>query len=549
MNRILCFCALILAAGLGAQAPDWLWGASGGGTDREEARAIVCDAQGNTYVTGTFQGAVQFGNTYFDTGTDTDIFVAKLDPQGNWLWAKRAGNDEYNDSGEDIAIDAAGNLYLAGWFNQVATFDNLGVVTQGGIGAYVAKLSPAGQWLWVNQANGSHPVHGYCVTTSENGHAVVAGCFVEEDFFGSHSVTCDYGDKIWVAETDADGNWIWAETGGSQDWTEAPLDLATDSVGNSYLTGYFQMQALFGTTTLTSGGPYSSFVAKLSDGGDWLWAVQAVSLELNEGHGMACDAQGNAFVTGVFTETALFGAHSLEAPGSYQDEIYLAKLSPSGDWLWAIQGGGSHDDWGWDVDVASDGTCFVTGSVVGTVAFGPHQLLSYATQDQVFVAKADADGNWLWATRAHGGFAVGYGVDADQSGNSYVCGSFDYFNYFGSDTIEALGDLDVFVAKLAASGTDADDNLLPGPGSTFLSGPWPNPLNCGSTATLKARLADGETGSLSLFNQRGQKIWSRPLAPGETELSIGSNNLKPGLYLCHLKTGRSSEVKKLVIVP
>ncbi len=549
MNRIYCFCVLVMAAGLSAQAPEWLWGSCGGGTDREEARAIVCDAQGNTYITGTFQGSVQFGDTYFNTGTDTDIFVAKLDPQGNWLWAKRAGNDEYNDSGEDIAIDAAGNLYLAGWFNQVGTFDHLGVTTQGGIGAYVAKLSPAGEWLWVNEANGPNPVHGYCVTTSENGHVVVAGSYDEEAFFGSHSVNCDYGDEIWVAETDADGNWIWVETGGGLDNVEAPLDLATDSDGNCYLTGYFAVQAQFGATNLSSSGPYSSFVAKLSDDGDWLWAKQPVSVDWNEGHAIACDAAGNAYVTGVFTESALFGSHSLEAPGNYQDEIYLAKLSPSGNWLWAIQGGGTHDDWGWDVEVGVDGNCFVTGWVIGTVDFGSHHLISYSTQEAVFIAKADPDGNWLWATRAEGGFAIGYGIDTDPAGNSYVCGSFNYLNYFGPDTIEALGYLDVFVAKLAASASDTDDRLIPGPYEAMLSGPWPNPFRTGETVQFKTRLAAGESGSLSLYNQRGQKIRSLTVAPGEHDLCLDSQGLKPGLYLCRLESKRTSSEKKLILLP
>ena len=71
----------------------------------------------NAYATGFFQGSsADFGNTTLSSSGSTDVFVAKLDSSGNWLWAKRAGGSTYDDSGYGIAVDSSGNAYVTGHF-------------------------------------------------------------------------------------------------------------------------------------------------------------------------------------------------------------------------------------------------------------------------------------------------------------------------------------------------------------------------------------------------------------------------------------------------
>lgn len=546
MNKLLVMLMfLFIGAGLAAQTPpEWLWATSSGSTDWELAEDIVCDAAGNVYVTGFYKGAIQFGDFYADSGGDQEIFVVKLDAAGNYLWAQHAGSP-HNDSAEDIAIDAAGNVYITGWFQTIATFGSLGVVSNGSSDIFIAKLSPDGDWLWVWGAGGEQADHGYSITVAPNGHCFVAGSFYEEAFFGDHSIECDLMNDIFIAETNANGNWIWAETAGGPD-TEACWDLAADASGNCYLTGYISDETDFGSTHLVTQGPYDSFVAKINDG-NWLWAIQVNSALQDVAHGIALDPSGDLLVTGYFTGPAGFGGTTLSPDGEW--DIYLAKLSSAGNWIWAVKAGGTDYDMAYDVTVDQAGNCYVTGSVVGSVNFGPHSYPTGNTNDALFIAKADADGNWLWARRALSWqVAVGYSIAVDASGRSFVSGYFFDHVDFGNTGLNSNGAADLLIAGLAA---DTVPNNDPGwenlPEIAFSL--CPNPARTGEPLRFQLALSGGESATLSLFNQRGQLIISRSLDPGDREFSLDSQDLKPGLYLCRLETSRSTPVKKLLVLP
>ncbi len=110
-SLILCLVLLCGAVVLRAQTPEWDWAVGAGGTGVDEGLSIAIDSQGNQYVTGSFRGTAAFGNHTLTASGDNwteDIFAAKLDPAGNWLWAVKAGGIDY-DEGNGIAVDGAGN--------------------------------------------------------------------------------------------------------------------------------------------------------------------------------------------------------------------------------------------------------------------------------------------------------------------------------------------------------------------------------------------------------------------------------------------------------
>jgi hypothetical protein len=100
-------------------AQNFEWAKRIGGGDYDEGFSIVSDASGNVYTTGTFEGTVDFdpGNGIYNltSAGGTDIFVCKLDPSGNFVWAKQLAGASY-EYGLDIAIDASGNVYTTGNF-------------------------------------------------------------------------------------------------------------------------------------------------------------------------------------------------------------------------------------------------------------------------------------------------------------------------------------------------------------------------------------------------------------------------------------------------
>ena len=222
--------------------------------------------------------------------------------------------------------------------------------------------------------------------------------------------------------------------------------IATDSFGNSYITGYFSSApASFGTINLTSSGSADIFVAKLDSNGNWLWAKQAGGIYDDEGRGIAIDSYGNSYVTGAFARTVSFGTTTLTSSG-YVD-IFVAKLDSDGNWLWAKQAGGTGFDFGYGIATKSSGYSHVTGKFQGTASFGSTTLTSSGNAD-IFVAKLDNSGNWLGAQKAGGtGIDDGQSIAIDSYGNSYVTGYFQRTASFGDINISSSGLYDIFVAK------------------------------------------------------------------------------------------------------
>ncbi|MCB5286005.1 MAG: hypothetical protein LHW45_10525 [Candidatus Cloacimonetes bacterium] len=131
----------------------------------------------------------------------------------------------------------------------------------------------------------------------------------------------------------------------------------------------------------------------------WQWAVKAGSSENDEGYAIALDSLGNQYITGEFSWIIGFGTTMLTSAGD--NDIIVAKLDSSGNWLWAVRAGGTSGDSGSGVSVDEFGCVIVTGHYNGNADFGPFMLASNGITS-FFVAKLDSAGNWLWAVRADG---------------------------------------------------------------------------------------------------------------------------------------------------
>ena len=100
-----------------ANAQDWLWARSAG-NNCASGNAVVTDASGNVYVTGSYScSTITFGTTVLNNvfTSGSDLFIVKYDSLGNIIWAKSAGGHG-NDVSQAITTDASGNVYITGLF-------------------------------------------------------------------------------------------------------------------------------------------------------------------------------------------------------------------------------------------------------------------------------------------------------------------------------------------------------------------------------------------------------------------------------------------------
>jgi PKD repeat protein len=436
--------AMFFGFNLSAQTMEWLWAQKAVGWGYDYGWSIAMDNSGNSYVTGSFSNSATFGSTALTGSGNNDIFVAKMDSNGNWIWAKKAGGSG-TDSGNGIAVDNSGNSYVTGYFQDTASFGTTTLTNSGSRDIFVAKIDSSGNWLWAQKADGSSDDYGQDIAVDNFGNSYVTGYYQGTTVFGSTTLTGSWNNDIFVAKLDSTGNWLWAKKAGGSSH-DYGYSIAVDNSGHSYVTGSFRGTAGFGSTTLTSSGGNDIFVAKLDSNGNWLWAKKAGGSSDDYGRSIAIDNSGNSYVTGYFPGTAGFGSTTLTSSGG--NDIFVAKLDSSGNWLWAKKAGGSSSDYGQDIAVDNFGNSYVTGYFSGTAGFGSTTLICSGNSD-IFVAKLDNTGNWFWAVRAGGsewadGF--GYGIALDNSGNSYVTGDFTGSVSFGSTTI--TGSQDIFVAKI-----------------------------------------------------------------------------------------------------
>jgi len=364
-----------------------LWANSAGGTEGESLFGIDIDAAGNSYITGNFQGTATFGPFTLTSAGDWGTFLVKYDAGGNVLWAQ-LGEGKVWDTVRGIGVDAAGNSYVIGHYFGTATFGPFTLTSVGTYGSwdiFVVKYDTSGNVLWARSGGGTERdvVRGIAVDAA--GNSYVAGSFRGTATFGSFTLTTTGDYELFVAKYDAGGSVLRARPAGRIEGGNSHA-IAADAAGNSYLVGVFAVTATFGSFTLTGVGNYSIFVVKYDGDGDVLWARSAgAPSEWSSARAIAVDADGICYVTGMFADIATFGPFTLTSAGYF--DMFVAEYDGSGNVLWVDSAGGPARTGGAGVGVDAAGNTYVTGTYgEGTASFGSVTLTS-AGEEDIFVAK------------------------------------------------------------------------------------------------------------------------------------------------------------------
>ena len=485
MRKVILLCTFLLMfiTLLIAQEPEWLWATQAGGTSYDYGRDITIDNDGNVYVVGSFWETATFGSYNLISSGDIDVFITKMDANGNYQWATQAGGTNM-DIGFSIAIDDLGNSYITGCFSGTANFGPFTLTGTWGTKIFVAKIDASGNWLWVKQVVGSgYDDRGLDITIDDTGNIHIIGFFRDTKTFGTYTLTSVTGSDIFVAMMDSNGNWLWVEQISGPNLTNGDA-IITDDAGNSYVTGGFEGSSNFGSFNLTSNGLSDIFVAKLDISGNWQWAVSVGDVSGDFGKSIEIDNNNNCYVTGSFLGTVNFvGSNSIISSGSA--DIFVAKIDNNGNWQWAIKAGSVDWDGGYNNITDDSGNNYVTGVFKNVATFGSHTLTSYGNYD-IFVTKIDANGNWLWVTQAGGiDEDKGMGITIDDEGCCYITGGFCDVSYFDTHSITSNGSSDIFVAKL-------NDDLIAEFTSDITTGYVPLVVNFTDLSTLQNEIISWE---------------------------------------------------------
>jgi len=437
-----------------------------GGSVYDKGSSVSIDSSGNVYITGWFlSSTIDFGGGALTNAGSYDIYLAKFDSNGNHLWSKRFGGSGYYDVGQSVSVDSSGNVYITGVFSSNTIDFGGGPITRvGGYDIFLAKFDTNGNYIWSKRfISGSY--NGYqSVYVDSSDNVYITGVFRSGtiDFGGgplSNTFNNGHSD-IYIAKFDSNGNHKWSKSFGGND-DDFSNSVSVDSSGNVYITGYFYSSTIdFGGGALTNAGNYDIFLAKFDSNGNHKWSKRFGGSIDDRGYSVSVDSSGNVYITGYFYSSTIdFGGGALTNANAGYSDIFLAKFDSNGNHKWSKRFGGSSYDEGNAVFVDSSGNVNITGWFGSSTIYfgGGGELTNAGSCDQygcpadIFLAKFDSNGNHKWSKRFGGSIDDrGYSVSVDSSGNVYGTGYFQSSNAdFGVCPISSAGGSDIFLIKYA----------------------------------------------------------------------------------------------------
>ena len=223
------------------------WSHTFGDPASQEANAVAVTAAGDVLVAGAFRGHIDFGAGPLGSTGDDDVFVARLDAEGNAVWSRSFGSTQggasvpggSNDRAFALAVDGSGNVVVGGQFGGVAgvaiDFGCGPMMDAGGTGAFLVELDPGGACVWSKSYGGpsSAVITGVAAAA---GRIYTTGTFLGSIDLGSGALASAGAGDAFVAALDSAGNHLWrARLGGCTD--ERSGGIAVDGAGHVFVTG------------------------------------------------------------------------------------------------------------------------------------------------------------------------------------------------------------------------------------------------------------------------------------------------------------------------
>jgi gliding motility-associated-like protein len=449
-SLLVCLLGAGLRLAMAQSAPSFEWATSGGGPGEDIGWNTKLDAAGNTYAAGVFSRTATFQSTTLVSQGGRDTFLAKYNPQGQLLWLRQLGG-----AGEEqvstLAIDALGNVILMGQFSSgrtpiaalamsIGSFTLQAATPKGEL--FLAKYDAQGTAVWARQSTSPDGLYGLDMVLNSGGDIYVSAMLAGPSTSAQlGSVTVH---DFFLAKYTGQGTMQWVKQGLGQ-----VVKMAIDATGSLYFYGnsYTSSSLTLGTITLTAGGGGFFYLGQFDAAGNAIWAqVLAMPRGTHYPSSMVVAPNHNLVVGEVFGGTLTRGNRTFTASGA--EDLVTLCYSPQGQLLWANQLGGPSSLPGGDqlagpaVDAAGNSYVFARLEGMQTLTqpsgrAGPtYHLVSFSPT-----------GALRW-TRPIPQYVIG--LAASATGELVLTSWFDQALAFDNFQVTTAGDLDVYIAKLAA---------------------------------------------------------------------------------------------------
>ena len=575
------------------------WTQQLGGVYLDEVTTIFTDPQGNSYLTGMLQDS-----TFFDdeSAVSFDIFAAKYDVNGNQQWLTKLGSTDI-ESANSISVDPNGNTYITGYFNgQFASpqGDTLRVWQDKDM--ITIKLNPNGQPEWVRQAASNSETEGLAVVANDQGEVYVAGLFKDRIAFdidefslsndslifngqlyitpivglvlGDDTLTVQADTLVFNSDTtvvtssnstriysnrlqtdsenrdivlvkyDTNGNLLWNKRLGGFE-SDVLTDMALDPSGNLLLTGYFWGATEFDSQALTSAGKNDIFVTKLTSDGSLLWAVSAGGAGNDISHAIAINSSGSPYITGTYDFNSTFG--DLTIYGAVND-FFMASFDAEGNTLEVQNATGEGAQIGTDIAIDKNTqSIYVTGIYENLLDFQGLNTIGAIGRKSIFVAKyldnnlqtlLSIDGE-NEATSLHNPH-----IGADSDGNAYLTAYFTKKLQLG---LESIGSSDILLGRINNTIISSLEKETFFPKNSLIKvSIFPNPTSSNITIDLSKVIDNQSKIKFEINNIIGQSIYQSTQEFPTNKPMIDLSDLAKGIYYLKITKGEATKTFEIV---
>jgi photosystem II stability/assembly factor-like uncharacterized protein len=400
------------------------------------------------------------------SNTVSQVVNALTEPQLSFIRQSASNGTQFNRT----AIDASGNIYVAGQFSGSTTIGGITLQGAGSYDIFVAKFNSSGTLQWAKRAGGTGDDIAFGLAVSGN-DIYITGSFTGTANFNTPSSSgsnelVNTGSDGFIAKYNASGDVQWIKrTGG-------PGRGITLSGTDIYVTGDFAGTANFnnpsasGSNELVSAGLSDIYLAKYNTSGDIQWARRGGGTGTEMNYGAIVASGSDIYIAAAFESTANFNTPAnnstnvVTSAGSF--DIFIAKFNSSGDCQWVRRGGGTNQDFAYGVAIIGNDV-YVGGVFLSTANFNtPSASGSFEITDvlngDAFLVKYNTNGVIQWAKRAGGLYTDGATDIKASDTNIFMVGAFgDTANFntpsaSGSNEITSGGQIDGFLAVYDASG-------------------------------------------------------------------------------------------------
>jgi Secretion system C-terminal sorting domain/Beta-propeller repeat len=550
------------------------WAKSIGGEGTDEGIAIAIDENGNIYSTGTFESTVDFDPSdnvlNLTSGGAYDIFITKLNTDGNLIWSKRIGGSEY-DTGISISIDNNDDVIVSGRFNGTVDFDPgvaiYNLTSDELSDVFICKLNSSGDFLWAKQISG---IDQYSFATSTSltfdqfDNIYSTGYFFGAADFdpgsSNYNLTATGQTDSFILKLNSAGDFIWVKQFACINYWNRVKSycIVVDAEQNVYTTGEFEGLIDFdpGIDTVFYYISGKMFVTKLNANGDFEWTK---IIRNDQGYfnitSLFVDSNKDIYTTGSFSRTADFdpsdfGEYLFTTTTSNSD-IFISKLDSLGNFVWAKRLGSTGDDQSNSLFVDLNGNVYTTGYFAGETDFDPNDEiynLESVGYDDIFISKLDNLGNFVAAHQLGGSFyEQGKAILVDENNTIYTTGFFhetvDFDPSEGVFNLMSGGFSDIYIHKMNQDVVDLNEYVS----NSFFS---INPNPSSTEITIGYSLNGLQNISFSIYDIRGRlikKIEKGNKPAGKYVLEkVDISKLATGIYFVQMQTDKESIVKKLV---